>query len=89
MKFLIATLPVASLIASAVAVPAEPPDHHVFPRGEDAKLCGFYTLSGDKDLSHQPGGTLRPSLWKCSTLPKGLGFDSCVNAGCGICVMFT
>lgn len=87
MKYIIAILSVANLIASAAALPAEPSNHHASPRG-DVETCGGCSLTGNKGPGLSPAAVLQRSAFKCNTLPKDLGYYSCINERCGLCVMF-
>ena len=86
MKYFIAIL-VTSLIASVVALPAEPSDGHVLPR-EEGRTCGKCVLHGEdlrpKEIRLQ---TYSPHS-KCKTLSLDKQDGVCVNEHCGLCVMF-
>jgi hypothetical protein len=85
MKYLTAICAVVSLITFAVAVPAEPPDRHVFPR-EEGNYCGKCILMGDDGRRVFIRTSVPPN--KCNTLPNNDEFYACTNNDCGLCMMF-
>ena len=85
MKHLTAIFAVICLITSTVAVPAEPPDRHVFPR-EEGNYCGKCILTGN-DGRRVFMYTSVPAN-QCNTLPGDKQYYACTNNYCGLCVMF-